>query len=597
MTRKLRAGLMAAAALMWSAGMALAEPQHGISMYGEPELPQDFVALPYANPDAPQGGRIVFGENNTFDSLHPYILKGKSAWGVRAHVFESLMGRNWDEAFALYGLLAESIETPEDRSWVEFTLRAEARFSDGSPVTVEDVLWSWETLAEFGLPGYRRSWNKVSSASKVGPRTLRLEFSVPDRELPLIYGLRPVLKKADWDGVDFAASGLRVPVASGPYVVGKVEAGRYVEFERNPDYWGNALGLNKGRHNLDVIRYEYFTDAATLHQAFTAGLLSAKREFNAAKWAQDYNFPAVQSGDVIKSEIPHQRPSGMYGLVFNTRKEIFADWRVRDALIHAFNFEFVNSRLNGGALPRISSYFSNSGLGMEAGAAKGEVLELLNAHSAELLPGAVEGYALPTATDERNRKGLRHARAQLKEAGWEVQDGTLVNSEGAPFRFSVMIGLAGAEGVVNIFADALKRLGIEVSLDVVDAAQQSERKTAYDYDMMFNRWGLSLSPGNEQWKYWGSDGVSEPGTRNYMGMNSAAADAMITGMLEARSRESFVAHVRALDRVLISGRYVIPLWYQPKSMLAHRKELRYPEKLPVYGDWTGFLPDVWWHAE
>ena len=566
-------------------------------MYGTPEHPQDFVALPYANPDAPKGGRIVFGENDTFDSLHPYILKGKSAWGVRAHVFETLMGRNWDEPFALYGLLAESIETPEDRSWVEFRLREEAAFSDGSPVTVEDVLWSWETLAENGLPGYQRSWSKVSRAQAVDGRTIRLEFSTPDRELPLIFGLRPVLKKADWDGIDFAASGLRVPVGSGPYVVGDFEPGRFIEFTRNPDYWGRDLAFNAGRHNLDVIRYEYFTDAATLHQAFTAGVLSTKREFNPAKWVQDYRFPAVENGDVIKSEIPHQRPSGMYGLVFNTRREIFRDWRVRDALIHAFNFEFVNQTLNGSSLPRITSYFSNSELGMKPGAAIGEVLDLLAPYRADLLPGAIDGYTLPVARSARNRGGLRHARTQLEAAGWRVSDGVLRNANGEPFRFTIMLGLAGAEGIANIFAQSLERLGIVVETEVVDAAQSTARKSTYDYDMLFNTWGLSLSPGNEQWKYWGSDGVTQEGSRNYMGVASPAVDAMITGMLEATSRESFTAHVRALDRILMSGRYVIPLWYQPVSMLAHRKELRYPDRLPVYGDWSGFLPDVWWFEE
>jgi len=334
-----------------------------------------------------------------------------------------------------------------------------------------------------------------------------------------------------------------------------------------------------------------------LHQAFTAGIISTKREFNPSKWANDYNFPAVERGDVIKSEVPHKRPTGMYGLVFNTRRDIFKDWRVRDALMHAFNFEFVNQTLNGGTLPRIQSYFSNSELGMSAEAARGEVLALLEPYRDALLPAAIDGYAVPIAKGKRNRSGLRHAKAQLEAAGWRVTQGELRNAQGEVFEFSIMLGLAGSEGVANIFAAALERLGIKVSTEVVDAAQSTARKRSYDYDMMFNTWALSLSPGNEQWKYWGSDGVTEEGSRNYMGVSSQAVDDLITGMLVATTQESFVAHIKALDRVLMSGRYVIPLWYQPVSMLAHRKELKFPDRLPVYGDWSGFLPDVWWYAD
>jgi peptide/nickel transport system substrate-binding protein len=310
-------------------------------MYGEPALPPDFVSLPYANPDAPKGGTIVFGEPGGFDSLNPYILKGRAPAAVGGHVFETLMARNWDEPFGLYGLLAESIETGPEREWVEFTLRPEARFSDGSPVTVEDVIWSMETLSEKGLPRYGNAWEKVASVEQTGERSVRFGFNAADSELPLIIGLRPVLKKADWDGVDFAESSLRVPVGSGPYTIGTFEPGRFVTFKRNPDYWGEGLPINRGVNNFDTVRYDYFVDAGVLFQAFTAGELSVYRELSPAKWQAAYGIPAVTSGKIVKVEIPHGRPSGMEGFVFNTRRPIFQDWRVRDALLHAFNFEFV----------------------------------------------------------------------------------------------------------------------------------------------------------------------------------------------------------------------------------------------------------------
>jgi peptide/nickel transport system substrate-binding protein len=356
MTRVLRAICLA----LVVAAPARAEPAHGIAMYGEPALPPDFVSLPYANPEAPQGGTITFGEVGGFDSLNPYILAGRAPWGIQVHVFETLMARNWDEPFSLYGLIAESMETAPDRSWVEFTLREEARFSDGTPVTVEDVIWSMETLADEGLPRYRNAWEKVETVETTGPRSVRFTFNAIDRELPLIIGLRPILKKADWEGVDFAASSLRVPVGSGPYTIGAFEPGRFIAFERDPDYWGADLPYNAGLHNFDTIRYEYFVDAGVLFQAFTAGALSVYREANPVRWNNGYSFPAVTSGEIVKAEIPHGRPAGMEGFVFNTRREIFADWRVREALIHAFNFEFVNRTLNDGVFPRRTSYFANS---------------------------------------------------------------------------------------------------------------------------------------------------------------------------------------------------------------------------------------------
>jgi peptide/nickel transport system substrate-binding protein len=586
---------LALSAVVTLPALAAAEPQHGIAMYGDPDLPPDFVSLPYANPDAPRGGTIVFGETGSFDSLHPYILKGRAPAGIQVHVFETLMGRNWDEPFSLYALLAESIETGPERDWVEFTLRPEARFSDGSPVTVEDVIWSMETLAEKGLPRYRNAWDKVAKVEQTGERSVRFSFSEADNELPLIIGLRPILKRADWEGVDFAASSLRVPVGSGPYVIGEFEPGRFISFERDPDYWGRDLPLMRGVNNFDTVRYEFFVDAGVLWQAFTAGDLSVYRELNPARWQSEYDFPAVTSGEIVKAEIPHGRPSGMEGFVFNTRRPIFRDWRVRDALVHAFNFEFINRTVNGGTLPRRASYFANSELAMGDGPAEGRVRELLEPFADGLVPDALEAYALPVSDgSERNRANLRVARKRLEEAGWTVQGGELRNAAGERFQFEILLQQGQSEAVANIFTDALRQLGIAVRVTLVDQAQYNERRNGYDYDMIQNAWSMSLSPGNEQTLYWGREGVSEPGTRNYMGVDSPAVEALITDMLETRDRDEFVAAVRALDRVLSTGRYVIPFWFQDESLIAHKADLRYPETLPIYGDWIGWLPEVWW---
>jgi peptide/nickel transport system substrate-binding protein len=584
-----------------AANPAAAEPAHGIAMYGEPALPPDFVSMPYVNPQAPQGGRIVLAEVGGFDSLHPFILKGSSVYGHRVYGYESLLGRSWDEPFTLYGLLAESVEVPDDRSWVAFTIREEARFSDGSPVTVEDVLWSFETLGELGHPRYHGAWDKVASAEAVGPRTVRFTFSEEDRELPLILGLRPVLKKAGFEDRPFDESTLEPPIVSGPYVVGDYEPGRYLSLVKDPDWWGADLPFNRGQHNLAEIRYEWFGDGDVAFEAFRAGVVDSVREFNAAKWETAYDFPAVQSGEVVKSLIPHQRPSGITGFVMNTRRAPFDDWRVRDAMIHAFNFEFINAAINGGEQPRITSYFSNSVLGMEEGPAEGRVRELLEPFAAELLPGALDGYALPVSDgSEANRANTRTAIRLLGEAGYTVENGVMTSPEGEKLAFDILLqsGATQEINVADLYVEALKRIGVDATVVTVDSAQFKERTQVYDFDMTWYRVGLSLSPGNEQTLYWGSDGVTEDGTRNWMGMDSPAAEAMVQALLTADSQEDFRAAVKALDRVLTTGRYVVPIWHSPVSRLAHKAWLHYPEdRVPMYGDWIGFQPDIWWAEE
>ncbi|MCT4558532.1 MAG: extracellular solute-binding protein [Pelagimonas sp.] len=594
-------GAAAGLGLFFAANAATAESAHGIAMYGDPQLPPDFVSLPYANPDAPTGGRISTGEVGGFDSLNPHILKGSTPWQLRFLAYESLMGRNWDEPFALYGVLAESIETGPDREWAEFTLRPEARFSDGSPVTVADVMWSYETLGTLGHPRYHGVWKKIAKMEQTGDRKIRFTFNTQDRELALIVGMRPILQKAQWDGKDFTKSGLdTVPISSAPYVITDFDAGRHVTLTRNPDYWGKDLPFRRGTNLLDEIRLEFFGDATAQFEAFKAGVLNSNREFNAEKWATQYDFPSVQAGDVVKSEIPHERPTGITGFVMNTRKPIFQDWRVRDAMIHAFNFEFINEAMTGSQQSRITSYFSNSVLGMQAGPAKGRVLEFLQPHADTLLPGAIQGYALPVSDgSERNRKNLAKALDLMEQAGWSVQDGVMKDANGRPFAFELLLktGANEQESIAQLYKSALERMGIDVTITQIDKAQYKARTDTYDFDMTPYRRGMSLSPGNEQMGYWGSEGVTKPGTRNWMGMNSPAAEDMINKLVNSESRDDFIAAARALDRVLTSGRYVIPFYQFNKGRIAHAKQLKYPENLPIYGDWIGWQPDVWYWQE
>jgi peptide/nickel transport system substrate-binding protein len=578
-----------------------ADPQHGIAMYGDPELPPDFVSLPYANPDAPKGGRIVTGEVGSFDSLNPHIPKGSTPWQLRFLMYESLMGRNWDEPFTLYALIAESIEVGPDREWVEFVIREEAAFSDGSPVTVEDVMWSYETLGTVGHPRYHGAWNKIAAMEQTGPRSIRFTFNEEDPEMALLIGMRPILKKAQWDGKDFTASGIdEIPITTAPYVIDDYEAGRFVSLKRDPDYWGKDVNFMRGQANLDEIRMEFYGDGTAMFEAFKAGELNSSREFSAEKWDTQYDFPAIDRGDVVKSVLPHERPSGMTGFVMNTRTPAFEDWRVRDAMLHAFNFEYINETMTGSKQPRISSYFSNSVLGMEDGPAEGRVRELLEPYEDELLPGALGGYSLPQSDgSERNRGNIRAAISMMEDAGYTISEGRMVSPDGDPFTFEIVLqqGSTEEQSIIDLFVQSLERMGITPTVTRIDNAQYRERINTYDFDMTYNRWGLSLSPGNEQKLYWGCDGVEAEGTRNYMGMCSQAAEAMIDEILNAETRDDFIAATRALDRVLTTGRYVIPIYQWNISRIAHVKELKYPEEMPIYGDWIGWQPDVWWWEE
>jgi len=575
-----------------------AESQHGIAMYGDPALPPDFVSLPYVNPDAPKGGRVVEGNGELFDSLNPFVRKGVPPWQLRYLTHESLMVRSEDEPFTLYGLLAESVEVPDDRSWVEFTLRPEARFSDGSPVTVEDVIWSYETLGTMGHPRYLGFWTRVAKIEQTGERSVRLTFSDTDRELALIAGLRPILKKDQWRGKNFAEATVEeVPIGSAPYVVEAFVPGRSVMLRRDPDYWGADLPVRRGTHNFDEIRIEAYGDQTAMFEAFKAGEVSFVREFNAEKWAREYDFPAVRDGRILKTEVESRTPSGITGYVMNTRRAPFDDIRVRDALIHAFNFEYVADTMTGGRQERITSYFSGSDLGMDPGPATGRVRELLEPFADEIPEGALEGYTLPVSDGtQRNRGNIGTALDLFREAGFTVENGTMTGPDGRPFTFTILLRQGATEdlSIIDLYVKSLERLGIRATVEAVDDAQYNLRQTDFDFDMTWIRRAFSLSPGNEQRLYWGSEQAEVPGSRNLMGVKSPAIDAMIEAMLVAETREDHVAAVKALDRLLTAGRYVVPTWDYGVSRIAHKAELKHPEVIPAYGDSVHFLPEVWW---
>ncbi|WBU61064.1 extracellular solute-binding protein [Paracoccus albus] len=586
---------------------SLAEPAHGIAMYGEPALPAGFEHLPYANPDAPKGGTIRMAEPGSYDSLKPWVLRGSPAWPVYTMpgvLAETLMLRSLDEPFTLYGLLAESVETDPERTWVEFALRPEATFSDGSPVTIEDVMWSYETLGTQGHPRYRGAWSKVEKMEQTGPNKIRFTFNTQDRELAMLMGMRPILKKAQWEGKDFSAGGMEVPIGSGPYVISDADPGRGLTFTRNPDWWGKDLPVNQGLHNFDQVIYDYYGDNNAMFEAFKAGDIDVWRELDPTRWASEFDFPRAASGEVVQSEIPNERPSGIMGLVMNTRNPIFADWRVRQAMIEAFNWTFINNALSGGEENRITSYFANSTLAMTPGApAEGRVKELLEPFAEELPPGTIDGYALPEGSEQPvDRRAMRRGLKLLEETGWTVQNGALSNADGQPFAFEILLNQSGAamtsasemKEIAQIFVEALRQYGIQAKVTSLDSAQYVERTNNYDFDVTWYDRALSLSPGNEQLLYWGAAGVTEPGTRNWMGMESPAAEAMISEMLTAASPEEYNAAVKALDRILTAGRYVIPVGYSPISRLAHDARLTFPEQIPVYGDYPGFLPETWW---
>ena len=565
---------------------------HGISMYGALKYRPDFTHFAYVNPQAAQGGEVRLAAIGTFDTVNPFVLKGVPAAGI-AQVFDTLTVQADDEPFSEYGLIAETIETPTDRSWVAFTLRPEARFHDGSPITTEDVIWTFEALKTKGHPFYRAYYAKVVSAEKIGPHKVKFHFSPGEnRELPLIVGQMPVLSRAYWSTRDFERTTLESPLGSGPYQVESVDPGRAIVYRRVQNYWAAQLPVRVGQANFDRIRFDYYRDTTVALEAFKAGQYDFRQENVAKNWATAYDTPAVAQGLIRKELIPNQIPTGMQGFVYNTRRPVFQDARVRQALAYAFDFEWTNKNLFYGAYTRTKSYFSNSELAA-SGLPGPQELAILAPFRGQIPEDVFTTEYQPPRTDGLGniRQNLIAALAILKEAGWVVRELRMVNQHtGEPLEFEILLNDPSFERVVLPFVKNLERLGVTARVRTVDTAQYQNRVDNFDFDMTIAVWGQSLSPGNEQVDNWTSARADVPGSRNLAGIKDPAVDQLVSQLIAATDRESLVAHTRALDRVLLRGHYVIPQWHLQEFRVAYWDKFDRPQVSPPYA--LGF--DTWW---
>lgn len=569
-----------------------ATPVHAIAMHGTPKYGPDFKHFNYAHPQAPKGGDVRLHALGTFDTLNPYTLKGVAAAGL-GNLFDTLLVESADEAFTEYGLVAESMQFPADRSWVTFKLRPQARWHDGRPVTVADVIFSFQTLKEKGHPFYRAYYGSVEGAAKVGERKVKFFFAGGEnRELPLIIGQMPILPKHYWKDRDFAKTTLEPPLGSGPYRIKEVDPGRSIIYERVRDYWAKDLAVNRGRYNFDSIRYDYYRDETVALQAFKAGEYDFRLENIAKNWASAYDTAALADGLIRKEEIPHERPTGMQAFVYNTRQRIFKDRRVRLALAYAFDFEWTNKNLFYGQYTRTTSYFSNSELASKGPPGPAE-LKILEPFRDQLPPEVFTQEYQPPATEGggRIRRNLRQALGLLRQAGWTFEGSRLVNAAtGDPFVFEILLNSPTWERIALPFAKNLERLGIRARVRTVDTAQYQKRLEGFDFDMLVDVFGQSLSPGNEQRDFWGSYAAGQPGSRNTIGIRSPVVDALVEKVISAPDRESLINRCRALDRVLLWGHYVIPHWHNRTFRVAYWDKFGRPAITPKYD--LGF--SFWW---
>ncbi|MFG1398466.1 extracellular solute-binding protein [Roseixanthobacter pseudopolyaromaticivorans] len=583
------------ALLLFGPHPAGAQPVHAIAMHGEPAYPPGFDHFAYANPAAPQGGRLTLSLPGTFDSLNPFIVKGSSTAFIRNNVVESLMVRGFDEPFTLYGQLAQSVETDPQRSFVTFTLDPRARFSDGTPVTADDVVFSYQLLREKGRPNHRLYYGKIARAEILAERVVRFDFQSPDRELPLIMGLMPVFARHATDPAKFEETSLKPPLGSGPYKVVAVEPGASVTLAKDPSYWGRDLPTNRGFNNFSQLRFDYFREQNSEFEAFKRRLVDVRFESDPGRWETGYDFPAARAGEVIREVIPTGLPKPHYALVFNTRRAVFADVRVRRAIIELFDFAWLDRNFYHGLYARTAGFFDGSELSAIGRKADAAERAMLAAFPGAVRADVLEGTYAPPAADGtgRDRLRLKAALDLFAEAGWQLKDAKLRRTDtGEPMRFEIMVTTREQERLCLAFASQLARAGIAANVRIVDAVQFDARRNSYDFDMVPFVWGQSLSPGNEQAFYFGSAAADQPGTRNYMGMKSAAADTLIAAMIAANSRADLVAASRALDRVLISGAYGVPLFHAPGQWLARWSSIHLPGQASLYGT----LPETWWHT-
>jgi microcin C transport system substrate-binding protein len=589
---------------IWSGAMLLAAHAvalaaeavsgHGIAMHGDLKYGPGFTHFDYVNPNAPKGGEIRQAALGTFDSFNPFVVRGNPATDM-GRIYDTLMVASADEPFSEYGLLAERIDTPADRSWVAFTLRATARWHDGKPVTAEDVIWSFATLRAKGLPFFRAYYANVATVEKQDERTVRFAFKPGEnRELPLILGQLPILPKHYWDGKDFEQTTLTPPLGSGAYQIDRFEPGRWISYRRVADYWGKDLPVNAGRDNFDVVRFDYYRDSAVALEAFKAGAYDLRVETAAKDWATAYNFPAARSGAVRKEEIAHSRPAGMQAFAFNTRRPLFQDLRVRQALGYAFDFEWSNKTLFYGQYTRTRSFFDNSELAAKGlpGPAEAALLEPYRGR----IPDEVftTEYHPPRTDGSGNvRDNLRRALALLAQAGWKVdqQTKTLLHADsGRVMAFEILLVQPEFERVVLPFTKNLERLGVKPTVRTVDSAQYRRRLDEFDFDVVVANWPESLSPGNEQRNFWGSEFAGRQGSQNLIGIQNPVVDALIEAIIAAPDRAALVARVHALDRVLQWGHWVIPQWHLSYDRVAYWDKFGRPALVPP----QGVQLDAWW---
>jgi len=566
---------------------------HAIAMHGEPKYGPDFKHFDYVDPSAPKGGTLRMAFQGTFDSFNPFIPKGNA---VPTGSEETLLTSSADEPFTEYGLIAESIEWPPDRSWVIFNLREQARWHDGKPITADDVIWSFETLTTKGNPSYRFYYASVSQVERLGERRVKFTFKEKNnRELPLIVGQLPILPKHYWEARDFEKTTLEPPLGSGPYRIKEFDAGRYIVRERVEDYWGKDLPTSIGLNNIDFIRINFYRDDTAIRLALKSGDIDFRQENQAKAWALDYDVPAVNKGWLNKILIPNQLPTGMQAFVMNTRRKIFENPKVREALTYAFDFEWTNKNLFFGQYTRTESYFSNSELAATE-VPEGEELEILERYRGRIPEWVFNRpYRAPTTNGGGwPRENLSKAFELLAEAGWVVKSMNLVNQEtDEPMRFEILLVSPAFERVVLPFVRNLKRLGIEARVRLVDQTQYINRLRSFDFDMFIGGWGQSDSPGNEQRNYWSSAAADNPSSRNFAGIRDPVIDEVIELVITAPSRESLVARSRALDRVLLAGFYVITNWHIQADRVLYWDKFSRPE-MPVR---PGVMTDRWWFDE
>ncbi len=589
--------LLAVAAAAATEGNTEIEPvavirSHAIAMNGEPAYGPDFAHFDYVNPQAPKTGTLRQAAIGTFDSLNPFIAKGNPADGLGL-TSDTLMVGSADEPFTHYGLIAETIEYPTDRSWVVFAINPAARFHDGRPVTAEDVAFSFETLMEKGSPLYARYYADVAEVEVLDSHRIRFGFGGrSNRELPLILGQLTVLPKHYWEKRDFGMTTLEPPPGTGPYRISAIDPGRAITYTLDDDYWGRDLPVNRGRYNFRQMRFDYYRDATVALAAFLSGEYDFRLENIAKQWATAYQGPPFEQGLIVTESIPHQIPAGMQGFAMNQRRTLFHDRRVRYALAHAFNFEWTNEHLFYGTYRRTRSYFENSTMAATGlpSAAELQLLEPLRKH---LWPEVYERVYDPPETRGALgvRRNLRQALNLLDQAGWTVVDGVLRHREsGAPFTFEVLLSQPSFERVVLPFTINLKKLGIQADIRVVDSSQYINRLRDFDFDMIVAVFGQSLSPGNEQRWYWHSEAAQVPGTRNYCGISNPAIDQLVELLIAAESRQELVERCRALDRALVWGHFVIPHWYSGEFRVAYTATLRHPQRQPPYD----LALETWW---